>query len=269
MIGWAFGATATLYGVACVLFLAMLFRDRPSRIEHLARYGLVLAGLSHSVYIGAEYFTLGHTPFESVHGTFSMVSLLAVVGFLVALLKFRIGVLGALLVPLTLLFFMGAGLGQSVDPVPDDVRSIILPVHIVVNIFGLVAFLLAAVAATGYVIQERMLRQKTVSGISRRLPALGVLDSLSLRLVTVGFPLLTVGIVTGGMWAVRIEPNAALFTTSQSFAIAAWVLFAAVLMLRVAVGWRGRRAAIGTIAGFLCTVLVLASYALRDSVGAS
>ncbi len=269
MIGWTFGITAALYGIACTLFLSLLFRDRPSRIDGWARIILVLAALSHSAYTVMEYATLDHTPFQSVHGTFSMVSLLAVIGFLVALLKFRIGVLGALLVPLTLLFFMGAGLGQTIDPVPDDVRSIILPLHIVVNIFGLVAFMLAAVAATGYVIQERMLRQRRVTGISRRLPALGVLDSLSLRLVTAGFPLLTIGIVTGGMWAARIEPGAALFTTSQTFAIAAWVLFAAVLMLRVAIGWQGRRAAIGTIAGFVCTALVLAGYALKDSVGAS
>jgi len=142
---------------------------------------------------------------------------------------------------------------------------VILPVHILVNIFGLVSFMLAAVAATAYIIQERMLRQKKLSGVSRRLPALTVLDTWSLRLVTVGFPLLTLGIVTGGMWAQRIEPGAPLFSTSQAFALAAWVVFAAVLMSRVAMGWQGRRAAIGTITGFLCTALVLAGYALRNS----
>ena len=49
--------------------------------------------------------------------------------------------------------------------------------------------------------------------------------------------------------------------------IATWWVFAAILGLRVMSGWRGRRAALGTIVGFLCAVSVLAFYVLRAAGG--
>ena len=129
------------------------------------------------------------------------------------------------------------------------------------------AFALAFAAAVGYVLQERMLRRKKLGGIFQRLPALDVLDSLSLRLVLAGFPLLTLGIVTGTMWAVRMDPSAPTFSAPQGFGLLAWLVFAAVLLLRVAAGWRGRRAAIGTMVGFFFAVAVLVGYVVRAGGG--
>jgi ABC-type uncharacterized transport system permease subunit len=145
------------------------------------------------------------------------------------------------------------------------VRSFLLPLHIAFNVLGIVAFALAFAAAVGYVIQERMLRRKKLGGVAQRLPALDVLDSLGLRLVLIGFPLLTLGIVTGTIWAVRIDTP--FITTAQGFALLAWLVFATVLVLRVAVGWRGRRAAIGTIMGFFCAMAVLVGYVVRSGGG--
>jgi ABC-type uncharacterized transport system permease subunit len=50
---------------------------------------------------------------------------------------------------------------------------------------------------------------------------------------------------------------------------ATWFLIAAVLLLRGAAGWRGRRAAYGTIAGFACEAAVLAIYLLRPAAAAA
>jgi ABC-type transport system involved in cytochrome c biogenesis permease subunit len=90
-----------------------------------------------------------------------------------------------------------------------------------------------------------------------------VLDGFSLRAVSVGFPLLTIGVVTGAFWATRVQQGV-LVTSPQAFGLASWVLFAGVLVLRLAAGWRGRRAAIGTIVGFLCAAAVLVGYVVRD-----
>jgi len=267
MVDGSFAITAVLYGLSCVLYLAMLASPGNQRLITIARGVLVIAIIGHTSFLIGEYVSLGYGPFRSIHGSFSMVSLIVVAGFLAAQFRFRVSVLGAILVPLTLLFFLGAGLGASVDPVPENVRSFLLPLHIAVNVLGLALFALASSVAVGYVLQERQLRQKRLDGISQRLPPLDVLDRLSLRLVTIGFPLLTIGIITGGMWAARLGPDAPLMSLNQAFALAAWLLFAGVLMLRFAIGWQGRRAAIGTICGFLCTALVLAGYAVRTTGG--
>jgi ABC-type uncharacterized transport system permease subunit len=50
---------------------------------------------------------------------------------------------------------------------------------------------------------------------------------------------------------------------------ATWVLVAGVLTLRLAAGWRGRRAAYGTIAGVVCVLVVIILYAVSPGAGAT
>lgn len=262
-----FVATAILYAISCGLFLVYLFRGHDSIGEWSMRT-LAAAGALQVAYVLGDWMVLSNLPFRSIHGTLEVASLLVVVAFLLASIKYRIRVLGAFITPVALLFLLGAGLSTGVGRVPAEVRSVLLPVHIGLNVLGVVAFALAFAAAIGYVLQERMLRRKRLGGIFQRLPALDVLDSLGLRLVLIGFPLLTLGIVTGTIWAVRVDPQAPTFTASQAFGLVAWLVFAGVLLLRVAAGWRGRRAAIGTMVGFLCAVAVLVGYVVRAGGGA-
>jgi ABC-type uncharacterized transport system permease subunit len=152
-----------------------------------------------------------------------------------------------------------------VPAVPEGVKSAILPLHISVNVLGIVAFALAFAAAVGYVIQEQLLRRKQVMGLFQRLPPLDELDALGLKLVTIGFPLFTLGVVSGTLWAAELGGMS--LRTGQGFALLAWVFFGSVLLARAAAGWRGRRAAIGTMLGFLCAVAALGGYLLRDVGG--
>ena len=206
---------------------------------------------------------------RDIHQTLTVLSLGVVVAFLVASArKPTLEILGAFLAPVTLLFFLGSGLGRSVAEVSPGVRTLLLPIHVGVCVLGIVAFALAFAAAVAYVLQERLLRRKQLGGLFERLPPLDVLDALSFRSVSVGFPLLTLGIVTGAFWTLRIHPDAPPLTATHAFALVAWVLFAGVLTLRVAAGWRGRRAAFGTILGFLSASAVLVGYVIRGAGGA-
>jgi ABC-type uncharacterized transport system permease subunit len=261
-----FVATGIVYAVSCALYLTFLVKGTES-LGTWANRLLAVAALSHASFLVVDYAEHGNVPYGDIHQTLSIASLLIVVAYLLAMLKYRLTVLGGFITPVTLLFFMGAGLGRSVAHVPPDVRSALLPLHIGVNVLGIVAFALAFAAALAYVIQERLLRQKKLGGVFQRLPALDVLDSLGFRLVTIGFPLLTIGIITGTIWAVRLDPDSPAITAAQGFALIAWLVFAGVLLLRVAAGWRGRRAAIGTMIGFACATAVLVGYMLQETAG--
>jgi ABC-type uncharacterized transport system permease subunit len=191
---------------------------------------------------------------------------LAIVGAqLIAMLYGRLAVLGAFVTPIAFLMFLAAGLGHSVPEVPEEVRSLLLPAHVLVNVLGLAAFTLAFAVASAYLIQERLLRRRRISGLFTRLPPLDVLDSLGLKLLLVGFPLFTAGSVSGAIWAARLP---ATLTPAQILGLVAWAVFATVLLLRVAAGWQGKRAAIGTLVGFACALTVLVGYAIRATTGA-
>jgi ABC-type uncharacterized transport system permease subunit len=178
--------------------------------------------------------------------------------------KLRLTVLGAFITPVTLLLFLAAGLRSSVAPVPEHVRSALLPLHVAVNVLGIAAFALAFAAAVGYVIQEQLLRRKHVIGVFQRLPALDVLDSLGFKLVTIGFPLFTLGLLTG---SIRVVREGFGLSAGQGFALLAWLFFGCVLLARAAAGWRGRRAAIGTMLGFLFAMAAIGGYVLQGLHG--
>lgn len=255
-----FLATSSLYALAGALYLVFAARG----VDEIGRWATGLLGaavLAHLAFLGADYAVAGNLPTADIRQMLAVTSLLIAIGYLGALRRYRLSVLGAFITPVTLLLFLGAGFQRNVAAVPDDLRTVLLPVHVGVNILGIVAFALAFAVALAYIIQERLLRKKQLGGLFQRLPPLDVLDSLAFRLVTIGFPLLTVGIVTGAIVAARL--GEAGLNASRLTAMLAWLFFAAVLFLRVLAGWRGRRAAIGTMLGFACAVLVLLGYVIR------
>ncbi|MEM1413639.1 MAG: cytochrome c biogenesis protein CcsA [Myxococcota bacterium] len=263
-----FATTALLYGVACGLFFYVLARGHEG-VGKRAFPVLIAGVLSHGVYVTFDAIGDETPPMADIHQTLTVLSLGIVLAFLVATWrKPGMAILGAFVTPVVLVFFLASGLGRSVGHVPAGVRSALLPIHIVVNILGIAAFALAFAASIAYVVQERLLKQKRLGGIFQRLPPLHVLDTFGLRATSVGVPLLTFSIISGVLIAVRSQPGLARLGATQFFAIVAWLLFAGVLLLRVAAGWRGRRAAIGTILGFACAMAVLIGYVARAGGGA-
>lgn len=262
-----FAVTALSYAVASGLYVLFLARGAESTAAWAART-LGGAVVSHVAFLVGNFVRYGHVPTADIHQALAAMSLVLVLVFLATVrTRVRLRVLGAFITPVTLLLFLGAAFRRGVGPVPEGVRSAMLPIHVSVNVLGLVAFAFAFAAALAYLLQERQLRQKKLGGMFQRLPALDVLDSIGLKAVLIGFPLLTIGVVTGTVWAVRLHPSAFPLSPAQGFGLLAWLLFAAVLLLRVAAGWRGRKAAIGTMLGFLCTMAVLVGYVLRGNGG--
>ncbi len=267
MVMALFAVTALLYAVASGLYAHFLARGAEPTAKAAART-LGAAVVSHIAFLAGNFARFGHVPTADIHQALAVMSLVVVLVFLITVRKrARLRVLGAFITPVTLLLFLGAAFRRGVGPVPEGVRSALLPLHVLVNVLGLAAFAFAFAAALAYLIQERQLRQKKLGGLFERLPPLDVLDSIGLKAVLVGFPLLTAGVVTGTIWAVRLNPSSFALSAAQGFGLLAWLLFAGVLLLRVAAGWRGRKAAIGTMLGFLCTMAVLVGYVLRGNGG--
>ena len=105
-----------------------------------------------------------------------------------------------------------------------------------------------------YLIQERQLKAKKIGAITQRLPSLNVLDDLSYQSLTYGFPLLTLGIITGAIWAEYAWGRYWNWDPKETWSLITWLLYAALLHQRLTVGWRGRKAAIMAIVGFLAVL---------------
>ncbi len=206
-------------------------------------------------------------PIHSVHFLLSVASLFASATYLTLRSRFRIDALGLLVAPLGLAFLLGTYfLGK---PAPEPRLSpVFITLHVVTNLLGVALFLLAGGAAVLYLVQERRIKEKRRGARTGNLPPLDTLDTAEHRFLVAGFPLLTLGIVTGTYWAQKLETGSPDEVMRTIFGYATWFLIGGVLLLRAAAGWRGRRSAYGTILGLCCATAVLIIYLVRPSIDA-
>jgi ABC-type uncharacterized transport system permease subunit len=275
LVNLLFGATVAAYSAASAMFIAFLLgwpsgEAGTGTARPLARWAPRLVAIAvplHATHIVTSSLVLHVCPVEGIHFAMSIASMLAALAYVIARGRFRIDVVGAFVAPLALTFLLASRFAGT-DGGPK-LRSAILPFHVAANLIGVALFTLAFAAATAYLLQERHLKQKNLHGVFQRLPPLDALDRAEHRFLAAGFPMLTIGILTGTLWAREVEAGGTAEIARAAFSYASWALFGGVLFLRAAAGWRGRRAAYGTIAGFGFTVLVLLLYLVRDATAAA
>jgi ABC-type uncharacterized transport system permease subunit len=264
MLDLAFFTAVTLYGLAGALLLAHLAGASSRTV--LVVWGtrlLMVAALAHAVHDVTRWATLGGGPFAGIREGLSTLGLLVVGGFLgVHHFQRRIDPVGAFVAPLTLLMLLASR--ESAGRSDAHLGGALIVAHVGSTLLGTAAFTVASAMAAAYLVQERQVKRKRLGGVFQRLPPLDVLDEIGYRCVAVGLPALTLGIVTGFFVARAASPTRVLAAWQQYVGMGAWALFATVLILRLAAGWRGRRAAIGTILGYSCALVVLAGYYARS-----
>lgn len=271
-----FLASVLLYAAATILFFLDVVRapsrapsaahtpaPRPSPRLVTAPRLLGGAALAHAAHVTLASFVANVCPVRSVHFLLSVAALLAVAIYLPARRRFRIEALGLLVAPLGLAFVMGTFLLGRPDPEPRA-PALFIALHVFSNLLGVALFLLAGGAATLYLVQDSRLKHKR-HPIAKGFGALETLDRAVHRFLIAAFPMVTLGIVSGTYWARKLETGAPDEVMRAIFGYATWLFIAGVLLLRAAAGWRGRRAAYGTILGLVCTLAVLVIYLVRPS----
>ena len=245
---------------------------RPSHLREaapaLAPRLLAVSSLLHLAYITSASFVTHTCPVGSVHFVLSLVAITTGFGFTLARARAtgpreNIDALGLLVGPLGLAFLLGTFFLDK-PAVSSSIGTVFLALHVLANVIGVALFFLAGAAAVLYLVQERRLKQKKLARIGG-LPPLDTLDRAVHRFLVSGFPLLTVGILSGTFWAYQLESGSTDEIMRIVFGYATWLLIALVLLLRVVAGWRGKRSAYGTLLGLTFAMGVIGVYALRTT----
>jgi cytochrome c-type biogenesis protein CcsB len=222
--------------------------------EWAARAGRLLLGLgfiSHCITLALRYIEAGHIPAVNLHESLSFFAWMVVGFFLLLRSYYKIEVMGVFVSPLALLLVIwAAALPQVIIPLPPALRSWWLPIHVTFAFLGDAIFALAFCAGVIYLIQEKLVKSKRVGTFSGRLPSLQILDEINYRALTIGFPLLTIGIVTGAVWAEYAWGSYWSWDPKENWSLVTWLLYAVLLHQRLAVKWRGKKAAVMAIVGF-------------------
>ena len=129
-------------------------------------------------------------------------------------------------------------------------KSVWLVTHVTMIFIGEAAFALAAGAGILYLIQENTIKTKRRRFFFKRLPSLDLLDSTGYGCIVVGFTMLTIGLITGLVYAKSVWGRFWSWDPKEVWSAVAWLFYAVLLHERLTVGWRGRRSAVMAIIGF-------------------
>jgi ABC-type uncharacterized transport system permease subunit len=127
--------------------------------------------------------------------------------------------------------------------------------HLMLGMSAYSLFTIAALHALLMKLLERRLHGGALSAPFSALPPLLTMESLLFRIIFAGFILLTLTLATGFLFSEDLFGRPLRFEHKSVFAIASWVIFAALLAGRRLYGWRGRVALRWTLAGFLTLLL--------------
>ena len=233
-------------------YIAYLFFQK-ERLQKIG-YVLLFAGfLIHSISIGYGFLQSGHLPVQNLHQTLSIAGWAIAGMFLFLTYRFNLKVLGiyaAPLVAIVMTISMRLPAEGTVVQAKTLFSNIWLVSHVVIILIGEASFALACGAGLLYILQERAIKTKHHGFFFKRLPALELLDNIGYACIVVGFSLLTIGLITGFVYAKSLWGSFWSWDPKEVWSGIAWLIYAALLHGRLALGWRGRKAAIMSIIGF-------------------
>ncbi len=137
-------------------------------------------------------------------------------------------------------------------------QAVYLKIHSITIHLGYIAFFVASAAAVLYLVQDNALKNKSTGVISSRLPDLSFLDKLNYRAIGLGFPMLTVSVISGLIWAKNVYGVYWRgYNSRQFYSLILWLVYAVILHVRLSARLRGRKVALLSIAAFFVIILTL------------
>lgn len=247
---------ATLcYLSATAGYLVYLFRDRQQL--HRISWTVMLAGaLFHGAAIVMRAVSTGRLPVTTIQEAISMFALVLVAAYLIIQIRLQLRILGSFVCPLAVIFMLSSSLLPSHTMLKSEfIKSGWVIIHVSSLFVANALFALAFSVGIMYLLQESYIKRKNFGFLYARLPSLERLDSIAHCCLMSGFPLMTVGLITGFAYASIVWHSPWNWDPKEILSMFTWIIYAVLVHERLAVGWRGRRAAWLSILGFSAVLL--------------
>jgi cytochrome c-type biogenesis protein CcsB len=256
-----FSVVLALYFCAAVVHHAHLFSGGV-RSARIATALVWLCVIVHGIAIVERALLRGIPPFSSSFESMSFIAWLIAVFQLVLQIRYGWTAIGALSMPIAFVaVFYAKFLPRSSFADATLLESPFRSPHVLATILGFVSFALAFCFAVAYLVQNRLLKRKQVKGIMRRLPPLEAISVSAHWLAAAGFSMLTLGIITGAIWAMRAWRANWYLDPKVVTSFIAWLIYASYLFFSSVRGWRGYKTTYFLIAGFV--VLLIAYFGVN------
>ncbi|HEY5673832.1 MAG TPA: c-type cytochrome biogenesis protein CcsB [Malonomonas sp.] len=264
--GLFFNITTIAYFASMVLFFAYI-AARTSTLAFFATLAALAGFITNTIALGLRWYESyqilgvdGRAPLTNLYESVVFFAWTIVLIYLLMDLKYKQRAVGAFVMPFALFSMVGAQmwLNAGIDPLVPALQSNWLTYHVITCFLGYAAFAVACGVSIMYLIkigkEEQHKGDAPMGGILGLFPPCRVLDDMNYRAIMIGFPLLTLGIITGAAWANYAWGTYWSWDPKETWSLIVWFLYAAFIHARFTRGWIGRRAAWLSILGFAATI---------------
>jgi cytochrome c-type biogenesis protein CcsB len=196
---------------------------------------------------------IGHAPLSNLYESLIFFSWTIVLLYLIIEWRIKSRNLGPFVIPFAFISIAYASFSPNVNsriqPLIPALKSNWLISHVITCFFGYAAFTIACGLGFMYLIKG-LERAENSGAFFKLLPNRDILDELSYHSIVIGFIFLTLGIITGSVWAYSAWGSYWSWDPKETWSLITWLIYAAVLHSRLIGGWRGKRMAIMSIIGF-------------------
>jgi cytochrome c-type biogenesis protein CcsB len=259
----SFLSSQTLFNISMAIYLIsflgylVLAASQNKRlgtlITSLLTIGLILhSGGLVSRWMETHQTGYGYVPLSNMYESLIFFSWTIVLIYLILEFKYRQKIIGVFVTPFAFLAIaltsIIPGIDAKITPLVPALQSNWLTIHVTTCFFGYASFAVSFGISILYLIRDRREVQKKKA--SKWLPSTPILDEINYKSIVIGFPLLTLGIVTGAAWANYAWGSYWSWDPKETWSLITWFIYAAFLHARFTRDWRGKKVAILSIVGF-------------------
>ena len=249
-----------VYGLAGVLYMvALLFKkDFPGKLATF----VTIIGISGNVtgivlrWIESYKMGFGHAPMSNLYESLIFFSLTIACLYIFIEIKYTnrtISTFSSLMAFLTMAYAsLSPNISDQIQPLIPALKSNWLIAHVLACFLGYAGFALAFTISLLFLMKQS--DEISKEGILARIPNLDMLDELTHQMVMFGFFFLSIGIITGAVWANSAWGRYWGWDPKETWSLITWFIYATLLHARLMRGWRGNRIAVISLIGFMAVI---------------
>jgi cytochrome c-type biogenesis protein CcsB len=252
--------TTFIYGLAAFLYIASWVFKKP--LSGKLAFWTALIGVAGNTagiimrWVESYSLGIGHAPLSNMYESLVFFSWTIVIIYLVIERQYKNAVIGVFTTPIAFLAMayasMSPNISDRIQPLIPALKSNWLIAHVITCFFGYAGFAIAFGISLMYLFKQRDAEDK--SNLLSRFPKPRVLDELTHQMVMFGFLFLSIGIITGAVWANSAWGSYWTWDPKETWSLITWFIYATLLHARMMRGWYGKRIAYLSIIGFMAVI---------------
>src|SRR5580698_10099264 len=220
---------------------------------------LAIAGcVAQFVQLAVRFETTHVWPLLNLYGSLSLFSAMSVAIFIVFAYRYNLWFAGGFVLALAAIFLAyGVTWNEGTMPPVPSLQSYWAKIHVPIVVSSYAAFLVAFVFSCIYLLKYYAQPAKTGGPIAvwlAALPSLPQLDVIVYRAIAIGLPLISIGIITGAMWAKEAWGAYWQWDPKETAALFSWIIYLAYMHLHTRHAWRGLRTNWVSVIGFVSII---------------